>query len=319
MEKAARLNRQEMRQKLLRYNTPRRIVQILSFLLFSAIIFNLGALPLLFPVLWTWGLKVNTVGDSLTAIQLMFTGWNSFVVFFPWLALASFLITGVLIGRAMCGWVCPFGFIQDLAGYIRRKQTDLSLRTHETLVWAKYFILAVTLMISVTFAVTTLIGASQSYEVSLGIFARAPFTALSPSETLFSALPKIVQSIRFTSWGDFTSDLLYAVSNLSPLFWVQFAIMVIVLVLALYIPRSWCRYFCPHGAFMAAMNRFSFIGLRREPVKCEKGGCRECVEVCPMHVPILDLPWEKFSHPECIYCMKCSDACRHRAIRPTYP
>jgi len=312
------MNLQEIKQKLLTYNTPRRTVQILSFLLFSAIIFNLGVLPLLFPVLWTWGLKTNTVGDSLTAIQFMFTGWNS-IVLFPWLALASFLITGVLIGRSLCGWICPFGFVQDLTGYIRRKQTDMSPRTHETLIWAKYFILAITLAISVIFSVTRLMQLSTGYETTLGVFSRAPFSALSPSETLFSALPRIVQSIRFTSWGDFTSDLLYAISGLSPLFWVQFAIMVIVLVFAFYIPRSWCRYFCPHGAFMAVMNRFSFIGLRREPVKCEKGGCRECVEVCPTRVPILDLPWEKFSHPECIYFMKCADACEHGAIRPTYP
>jgi polyferredoxin len=312
------MNLQEIKQKLLTYNTPRRTVQIFSFLLFSAIIFNLGALPLLFPVLWTWGLKPNTVGDSLTAIQFMFTGWNS-IVLFPWLALASFLITGVLIGRSLCGWICPFGLIQDLTGYIRRKQTDLSPRTHETLIWAKYLILAITLTISVTFSMVRLLDLSTGYETTLGVFSRAPFTALSPSETLFSALPKIVQSIRYTSWGDFSSDFLFTISGLSPLFWVQFAIMVIVLVLAAYIPRSWCRYFCPHGAFMAVMNRFSFIGLRREPAKCEKGGCRECVEVCPTRVPILDLPWEKFSHPECIYCMKCADACGHRAIRPTYP
>jgi len=70
---------------------------------------------------------------------------------------------------------------------------------------------------------------------------------------------------------------------------------------------------------MAIMNRFSFIGLRRELVGCAKGECRECVEVCPMRVPILDLPWEKFSHPECIYCMKCADACENKAIKLKYP
>jgi polyferredoxin len=70
---------------------------------------------------------------------------------------------------------------------------------------------------------------------------------------------------------------------------------------------------------MAILNKFSFIGLRRDPVKCEKGGCRLCVAACPMRVPILDLPWEKFSHEECIYCLKCVDACKDRAIRLKYP
>ena len=308
-----------IKKALLKYNTPRRITQLLFFLLFSAVIFNLGALPLLFPVLWTWGLKANSVGDSLTAIQLMSSGWNLSNVVFPWLALSSFLVVGILIGRSLCGWICPFGFIQDLSGYIRRKQTDVSARTHDTMLYAKYFILGITLFISVTYSASVLAGLNASYENAIGVFTEGPFTVLSPSETLFATLPRIVQGIRFTGWENLASDFLFGISNLSPLFWVQFAIMVIVLVFAVYVPRSWCRYLCPHGAFMAIMNRFSFIGLRREPFKCEKGTCRSCVQVCPTRVPILDLPWEKFSHPECIYCMKCADACQHGAIKPTYP
>ena len=77
----------------------------MSFVIFSAIVFNLGSLPLLFPVLWTWGLKTNTVGDAFTAIQFMFSGWNLAYVIFPWLGFASFLIVGVLIGKSLCGWL----------------------------------------------------------------------------------------------------------------------------------------------------------------------------------------------------------------------
>jgi formate hydrogenlyase subunit 6/NADH:ubiquinone oxidoreductase subunit I len=31
------------------------------------------------------------------------------------------------------------------------------------------------------------------------------------------------------------------------------------------------------------------------------------------------LPWEKFTHPECIYCLKCADACTTKAIKPKIP
>jgi polyferredoxin len=232
--------------------------------------------------------------------------------------MASFLIVGILIGKSMCGWVCPFGFIQELVGFIRRKQTDLSTRTHEELVYIKYFILGITLFISITYSATKLYGMSGSYEGALGIFVNAPFTAVSPAETLFAILPRAVQGFS----GAISSgqiDILSGISSVSPLGWVQIFIMGGVLVFAAYVPRSWCRYFCPHGAIMAVLNRFSFIGLRRDPVKCAKGGCRLCVEVCPMRVPILDLPWEKFSHSECIYCMKCVDACQDKAIRLKYP
>ena len=304
----------EIKEYLLKYNTPRRIVQFLSFIFFSAIIFNLGALPLLFPVLWTWGLQQNTAGDAFTALQ--FALYNAV---FPWLALASFLIVGVLIGKSLCGWICPFGFVQDLVGFIKRKQADFSSRTHDSMVYMKYFVLGIALFVSVTFSASKLMGASGGYESAIGIFTKAPFTALSPAETLFGTLPTMILNFRTALATKSVTDALSGISTLPPLFWVQFFIMAFVLVFAAFIPRGWCRYFCPHGAIMAVLNRFSFLGLRRDPVKCAKGGCRLCVSACPMRVPILDLPWEKFSDPECIYCMKCADACHEKAIKLKYP
>jgi polyferredoxin len=278
----------------------------------------LGSLPILLPVLWTWGLNKNTAGDAFTAIQLQLSGWNSVSVIFPWLAIASFLIVGILIGKSMCGWVCPFGFTQELVGFIRRKQSEISVRTHESLVYVKYFVLGITLFISITYSAAILYGVGGSYGSALGIFATAPFTSLSPAETLFATLPKAVQDFsNAVSAGQV--NILSGIYKASGLLWVQIFIMGCVLVFAAYVPRGWCRYFCPHGAIMAILNNFSFIGLRRDPVKCAKGGCRLCVEVCPMRVPILDLPWEKFSHAECVYCMKCVDACPDRAIRLKYP
>ena len=304
----------KVKQSLLRINTVRIIVQFFSFIFFSAIIFNLGALPLSLPVMWTWGLQQNTAGDAFTAIQLMLSGWQGFSVVFPWLAVASFLIIGVLIGKSLCGWVCPFGFIEDLVDLIKRKKGEPSLRTHESMIYIKYAVLGIAMFISLTFSASKLAGVGRSYENALGIFAVAPFTALSPAETLFATLPNLIHAVATNQ-----VDILAGFSSLPPLFWVQLFIMIGVLVFAAYIPRGWCRYFCPHGAIMAILNRFSFIGLRRDLVKCAKGGCRKCVEVCPTRVPILDLPWEKFSDPECIYCLKCVDACENKAIKLKYP
>lgn len=295
----------KIRENLFKYNTLRRIVQFLSFIFFSAAIFNLGSLPLLLPVLWTWGIK-NVIGDAYTALQLLF-----YDLVFPWLALASFLIIGILLGKSLCGWVCPFGFIQDLISLVKRKKMGISLRTHKNLIYIKYFVLGITLLVSVSFSAAKLMGASKRYERALGVFAKTPFTALSPAETLFATLPRMLQELSNATFP--------GVSTLPPLFWVQLIIMVGVLVFAALVPRSWCKYFCPHGAIMAIMNKFSFLGLRRDPVKCAKGTCRRCVEVCPMNVRILDLPWEKFSDPECIYCLKCVDMCPDKAIKLTYP
>lgn len=309
----------EIKKHLRKYNTPRRIVQFLAFIFLSAIVFNLGALPILLPVLWTWGLPQNTAGDAFTAIQFLLSGWNDFPVAFPWLALASFLIVGILIGKSMCGWICPFGFIQDLIGFIKRKKMAISPRTHDSMIYVKYFILGITLFISLTFSTTKLMGTSKSYESALGVFAYAPFTTLSPAEALFATVPKLILGFSNAIATTPVLDVLAGVVHLSPLFWVQIFAMSAILVFAALVPRGFCRYLCPHGAIMATLNRFSFIGLRRDPVKCSKGACRLCVEVCPMDIRILDLPWEKFSDPECIYCLKCVDACEHSALRLRYP
>jgi len=304
----------EIKQKLLKFNTFRRIVQFLSFIFFSAMVFNLGSLPLLFPVLWTWGIEPNTVGDAFTALQFML-----YNVVFPWLAIASFLIVGVLLGKSFCGWVCPFGFVQDLIGFIKRKKWQISPRTHESMVYIKYGVLGITLFVSVTFSVSKLIGSSHGYESALGIFAKAPFTTLSPAETLFATLPKMILDFRDSVLEAPFLEQLSGIVNVPVLFWFQLAIMISVLVFSAYVPRGWCKYFCPHGAIMAIMNRFSFLGLRRDLVKCSKSECRLCVEACPMNVRILDLPWEKFSDMECIYCMKCVDVCPNKAIKLKYP
>lgn len=309
------------KHQTLKFNTPRRIVQFLSFLFFSAILFKTGPLPILLPVFWTWGLRQNTVGDAFTAIQLMLSGWSmqSTATVFPWLAVASFLIVGILLGKSLCGWICPFGFIQDLVSFIKTKKMEISIATHEGMVYIKYLILGIALLVSVTFSATKLLGGYETYERAFGIFAYAPFTALSPAETLFGTLPRMVQDFSAAIMEKSVSEALSGILFLPTLFWIQLFISLGVLIFAVYVPRSWCKYFCPHGAIMAILNRFSFIGLRRDPVECVKGECRECVKACPMRVRILMLPWEKFNSPECIYCLKCADACPNKAIRLTYP
>jgi ferredoxin-type protein NapH len=113
-------NREEttshFRNILLRIKTARKIVQVLSLLLFVVALFGLGPFPIVLPVVFTLGLQQQAIGDALAMLQVMLSN-----AVFPWIPLASFFIVAALLGRSLCGWVCPFGLVQDLMGYVRRK------------------------------------------------------------------------------------------------------------------------------------------------------------------------------------------------------
>lgn len=292
-----------------RIQTARRIVQFLSFLLFVAVVFGLGPFPVVLPVMFTLGLQQQALGDAFAMMQVMLGE-----AVFPWIPLASFFLVAALLGRSLCGWVCPFGLVQDVVGFVNKKRMEILPRTHNWMVYIKYLVLLVVLIVSGSVAAILASGSGEGLRSALGVFATAPFNALSPADTLFAVIPNGVFNL-VNGVDSFVAGAL----AIRPLLWIRFVILGAVLVLAAYVPRSWCKYFCPHGAILAFLNRFSFLGLTRDPVKCTKAGCNDCVQACPMNVPILELPWEKFTHPECIYCLKCADACTTKAIKPKIP
>lgn len=274
----------------------------------------MGSWPLIIPALDCLGVEWKAVGCAFGVLQ------NSiYTRYVLWTILASFLLVGMILGRAFCGWICPFGFVMDLVKMIRRKRSELSLRTHETLKDLKYGVLFGTLLfgglITATLAMNP--GISWRYTQEFGDVLLAPFCVLCPAGTLFAIIPKfLIKLVQTLPYYYTLTGEEFAMHNLFP-FLTRLAILTILLVAVLYIPRFWCRYACPVGALMGLINHFSYLGLKRDLTKCTK--CRACVEKCPMRVPILDLPWEKFTHPECTMCMVCSDACAEGALKLKFP
>jgi ferredoxin len=175
------------------------------------------------------------------------------------------------------------------------------------LIKVKYFVLFLIVFFSSTLALSLFLQAGSRYEEALGPFAEGILLPIAPETTLFSTIPRLVQAGMESGLLNFTSltSSGYIVS-------LGFVLLAIFFVGAYMVPWFWCRYVCPTGALMAIPMRFSFLGLRRDPSKCTK--CGDCVNICPMQVRILDLPWEKFNDPECTLCLECVGACLSGAL-----
>jgi len=286
----------------------RMIVQLSFLALSSSAIISLPLIPLTLPILFSSGIPNRVVEEALSVMQKMI-----YDAVFPWLPIASILIFGVLSGRALCGWICPLGFIQDVLALGRTKKIHVSSKTHRSLIGAKYVILTLILLTSISLSLAQFSEGGQLYRRMLGPFAQAPFTSLSPSDTFFSVFPRFLLNLSLSI------HLGFDYSIITPLLVLRLVILIAVLFLAAYVPRAWCRYLCPQGALSAIVSRFSLLGLRRDPVRCIRARCHICEDKCPMKVPILSLPREKFTDTECIYCLRCVTICPTKAIKPAFP
>lgn len=198
---------------------------------------------------------------------------------FPYYVLGLLLFFGALFGRLICGFLCPFGFLQDLLYQIPFYKKIKTWKGDKQLRKLKYvililFVVILPIMIKMTPAFCKYI---------------------CPSGTV--------------------SGILLAISdhNLVQMFGRLFTWKVIVLaaivISSIILARPFCKYLCPLGAIYAPFNKISVLQMSCDPSKCS--GCGACSSVCDMCVD----PVKDTCDPECIRCGKCVSACPSGALR----
>jgi len=315
---------EEKRRFKFKYGIPRLILLLVSLLLLNGLLLaefypNFKAQPytLPLPILLSVNAPTNLAYGSLDVIQVALASPAA-----PWVALAFVFIIGAVLGRAFCGWVCPMGLIQDMVTQAGGDVGQVNVRTHESGKRFKYFVLGFALLISVSLGIALWMGFGSDYMQSLGIFAEGPLIPLAPEGTLFSTVPRallyIKENVAPTFLAKFSTAQLGDWLRSIPLPIVAELLILLVFFYGAYrVPRFWCRYVCPVGAMMAPFQKYSFLGMKRDPVKCSR--CPHCETACPMQIRILALQWEKFNDPECILCGECADACPNNALSYKFP
>ncbi len=195
------------------------------------------------------------------------------------------MLFGVILGRFVCGVLCPFGFIQDLLYKIPSKKFKVPYNIHKILVKFKY-IIALLMVIILPAVLTNKFGIAPPYFCKW----------ICPVGTLEGGLPLIS-----------TNETLR--NGLGFLFGWKVFILVTVIVLSIVIYRPFCKYLCPLGAFYSVFNRYSFYTMSIDEDKCTK--CGICEKVCGMQVKVM----ENINSLECIRCGDCKASCPHKAIK----
>ena len=196
------------------------------------------------------------------------------------------LFIGVLLGRVVCGFLCPFGWFQELLHKIPAKK--FSTKQFHILTYLKYVILVLFVIVLPMTVVN---------EVGMG----DPFFCkyLCPAGILEGGIPLSLADTGIRA-------------SLGWLFTWKSCILLGVVVLSVFFYRPFCKWLCPLGAFYGLCNKVSVYRLEVDQSKCTS--CGACSRVCQMDVDVFRTP----NHAECIRCGDCVAACPHQAITKTF-
>lgn len=192
------------------------------------------------------------------------------------------ILLGVLLGRFICGFLCPFGWLQELLHKIPSKK--LSTKKLKPLTYLKYIVLLLAVVLLPALAVN---------DVGMG----DPFFCkyICPQGVLEGAIPLslVNEGIR---------------AALGTLFVQKLFILLAVVALSILFYRPFCKWICPLGAFYALLNKISLLEIKMDEQKCVS--CGKCAASCKMDVDVRKTP----NHAECIRCGKCITACPAEAL-----
>lgn len=192
------------------------------------------------------------------------------------------LLFGVLLGRLICGFLCPFGWFQDLLHKIPSKK--ISTKKFKKLTYLKYFILVI-FVIGLPLLITNDVGIGSPYFCKY----------ICPQGVLQGGIPLAISNAGIKA-------------SLGKLFLAKAGILAAVIFSSVVFYRPFCKWLCPLGAFYGLTNKISFYKYHVNQDKCIS--CGKCYRNCKMDVDIS----KNSNHIECIRCGECIGVCPTKAI-----
>jgi len=188
--------------------------------------------------------------------------------FFPLIAIGLLVTVGALFGSLVCGWVCPFGFLQDLAAKVPTRRFDLpKIAGH----------LRYVMLIGAVLAIPYFFGEGHPLFVC----------RICPAGALEAAVPNMI--------GQVIAGERIVWPNA-----VKLTILALFLIAIFFMRRPWCRLLCPLGAIFTLFNRFSAFFLRFDTEECTQ--CERCHKLCKFGIE----PEKAPNDLRCVRCLECT-------------
>lgn len=192
----------------------------------------------------------------------------------PFYIVGILLLFGLIFGRIICGFLCPFGFLQDLLYKIKTRKINKNKITKK-LIYVKYIILVL-------------------FVLMLPLLFNTP------------AFCKFICPVGTLEAGIYFVFITKAFASVAKLiFKIKFIILVFILLISVIIFRPFCRFLCPLGAIYGLFNKISPFTVKIDTNSCIN--CNKCVNFCKMDI-------KKVGDQECINCNECKILCTNGSI-----
>jgi len=209
------------------------------------------------------------------ALQSLLAGWSRTLSLY----VSGFLLAvGALGGRFICGWLCPFGLVQELVHSPRRRR-----QLPRLLQKLKYGVLGLTVALPLFWR--NFAGLAEPYFCKF----------ICPAGTLGAGIPLIVRNSQLAALAGW-------------LFGWKLLVLVLIIIAAYFYWRPFCRVLCPLGAFYGLLNRLSIWQLRLDSSRCIN--CGVCARRCPAALQ----PQVRPNSSECVRCLECVGVCPTKAL-----
>jgi len=183
----------------------------------------------------------------------------------------ALIVLTLLSKKSFCGWACPIGFLGELCGHAGTKTFKRKLLPPKRVDMVLKLLRYVVLVVFLVLTYRTGELILRGYD---------PYYLI------------------FSGFGHGTVGL------------VSYITLGVLLVAALVVPMSFCRYLCPLGAVFDPFSRVGVMKITRDDAACT--ACGDCQTACPHNLPVPELGAVRSR--DCTNCLECIDACPEKNV-----